>query len=257
MGFELEDVSYAYGAYPAVDGVSLSLAPGRFYGVIGPNGCGKTTLLDLLCGHKRPDGGDIRYNDHRLPDYGKRHLAQQMALVPQEYRVNFPYTAREVVAMGRYPHIGRFSAPSVDDMAFVDAVLADCRADHLAGRYMTELSGGEKQRVIFARAMAQQTPVLLLDEPCANLDVKHALRLLDLAAGRVARDGATVVAVMHDINLAARFADGLVFMKSGQVTASGPTGDIFDACILREVFEVDVRLTHEAAINAPQVVFLR
>ncbi len=257
MGFELENVSYAYGDYPAVDGVSLSLTPGRFYAVIGPNGCGKTTLLDLLCGHKRPDGGDIRYNGHRLPDYGKRNLAQQMALVPQEYRVNFPYTAREVVAMGRYPHIGRFSPPSVDDMAFVDTVLADCRADHLAGRYMTELSGGEKQRVIFARAMAQQTPVLLLDEPCANLDVKHALRLLDLAADRVTRDGATVVAVMHDINLAARYADDFVFMKAGQVTAAGKTDEIFDVNILRSVFEVDVRLTYEAAVNAPQVVFLR
>lgn len=257
MGFKLEKVSYAYGAHPAVDGVSLSLSPGRFYAVIGPNGCGKTTLLDLLCGHKRPDSGEIYYNDCRLQDYGKRQLAQQMALVPQEYRVNFPYTAREVVAMGRYPHIGRFSAPSADDMAFVDTVLAECRADHLAGRYMTELSGGEKQRVIFARAMAQQTQVLLLDEPCANLDVKHALRLLDLAADRVACDGATVVAVMHDINLAARYADEFVFMKAGRVSAAGKTNEIFDANVLRAVFEVDVRLSYEAAVDAPQVVFLR
>ncbi len=257
MVFELEHVVYAYGAHRAIDRLSLSLAPGKFYAIIGPNGCGKTTLLDLLCGHRQPGAGSIFFAGRSLAEYGKKALSRKIALVPQEYRVNFPYTVREVVSMGRYPHTPRFAAPSSTDRDRVEAALAACGAQDLSGRYLPELSGGEKQRVVFARAIAQDTPVLLLDEPCANLDVKHALHLLDLAADRVTMNGATVVAVMHDINLAARYADELVFMQSGKIYAGGPTEEVLDAAVLRNIFDVDARVAYEPAIGAPQVVFLK
>ena len=255
------DVSYTYGDKkanpPAVENITISFEPGRFYGIIGPNGCGKSTLLDLLCGHSEPDHGSVSCNGRALSDWGKKALARNIALVPQSVFLNFPYTAREVVTMGRYPHLRRFAAPGAEDMEIVDTVLARCGAKNLADRYMTELSGGEKQRVVFARTLAQNTPVLLLDEPCANLDVCYALLLMDIAAERVIRENRTVVAVMHDINLAARYCDHLVFMKSSTIRAAGPTTEVLDRSVLQEIFGVDAKLSMEPAIGARQVVFLR
>ncbi len=255
------DVSFTYGDKkinpPAVKNITIAFEPGQFYGIIGPNGCGKSTLLDLLCGHSEPDHGMVSYNGRALSAWGKKELARNIALVPQSVFLNFPYTAREVVTMGRYPHLPRFAAPATEDMEIVDSVLANCRAENLAGRYMTELSGGEKQRVVFARSLAQNTPVLLLDEPCANLDVRYALLLMDIAAERVRSDNRSVVAVMHDINLAARYCDHLVFMNHGMIRASGPTARVLDRDVLHEIFGVDAKLSMESAIGARQVVFLR
>ncbi|MCF8035766.1 MAG: ABC transporter ATP-binding protein [Desulfobacteraceae bacterium] len=257
MVFKITDICYSYGSRQAIRDLDLALEAGRFYAVIGPNGCGKTTLMDLMCGHKRPDSGELALHGRDLASYSKRELARRIAVVPQEYPVNFPYTAREMVMMGRYPHMPRFSAPSGQDFALVDATLASCRAAGFVDRLVTELSGGEKQRVVFARAMAQQTPVLLLDEPCANLDIKHALLLLELAADRVRQHRATVVAVMHDINLALRYADELILMKDGRKAAAGPAEKSLKPEIIKHVFEVDARISREPAVNAAQVTFVR
>lgn len=256
MGFDLSGVFYSYGSRCAIDGVSLALAPGRFYAVIGPNGSGKTTLMDLMCRHKSPDSGSIFLNGRGLKHYSSRALARQVALVPQEYRVNFPYTANEVVAMARYPHLPRFSAPTAGDMEVVSRAMAECRAESLADRFMTELSGGEKQRIVFARALAQQTRVLLLDEPCANLDISHALGLLESAAKRVRTQNITVAAVMHDINLALRYADDLILMNHGKIIAHGPVENILEPEVLKQIFGVDARIRNDSAINAPQVTFV-
>lgn len=257
MVFEINEASYSYGERKALDRLSLFLKPERFYAVIGPNGCGKTTLMDLMCGHKKTDSGSLVLNGRPLEAYSSRNLARQVALVPQEYRVNFPYTAREVVAMARYPHLPRFSAPTKQDMKHVASALCSCGADNLADRFMTELSGGEKQRVVFARALAQQTQALLLDEPCANLDIRHALLLLDTAYERVKKSGATVVAVMHDINLALRYADELILMNQGRIAAGGPVEKTLEPGILKQVFGVNARIMADSAINAPQVTFVR
>ncbi|MFP4000035.1 MAG: ABC transporter ATP-binding protein [Desulfobacterales bacterium] len=256
MVFEINDISYSYGQRKAVDRLSLGLEQGRFYAVIGPNGCGKTTLMDLMCGHRKPESGSLRLNKNSLDSYSARALARHVALVPQEYRVNFPYTAKEVVAMARYPHLPRFSAPAAGDMELVESAMRECGAEMLADRFMTELSGGEKQRVVFARALAQKTPVLLLDEPCANLDIRHALILMEAAAGRTKKQGNTVTAVMHDINLALRYADELILMARGKIAAAGRVRDVLEPGVLKRVFGVEARIRHEPAINAPQVTFV-
>jgi iron complex transport system ATP-binding protein len=257
MAFELNNICFSYGSHNVIDNLSFSIRSGCFHAILGPNGCGKTTLLDLLSGYIRPASGKIRFNGQNISEYGKRSLSRHIALVPQEYRVNFPYTVREVVAMGRYPHQARFSHPTAQDMQIVEDALDVCGAQELSDRFITELSGGEKQRVIFARAIAQQTPVLLLDEPCASMDVKHALRILNVASEQVLKKGVTVIAVMHDINLAARFADNLIFMKQGQRIASGPARDSLDSKIIREVFDVESLVAMEQHLNVPQVVFLQ
>jgi iron complex transport system ATP-binding protein len=257
MAFELDNIYFSYGSHNVIDNLSFSIRSGCFHAILGPNGCGKTTLLDLLSGYIRPASGKIRFNDQNISEYGKRSLSRHIALVPQEYRVNFPYTVREVVAMGRYPHQARFSHPTAQDMQIVENALEVCGAQELSDRFITELSGGEKQRVIFARAIAQETSVLLLDEPCASMDVKHALRILNVASEQVLKKGVTVIAVMHDINLAARFADNLIFMKQGQRIASGPARDSLDSEIIREVFDVESLVAMEQNLNVPQVVFLK
>jgi iron complex transport system ATP-binding protein len=257
MAFELDNICFSYGIRNVIDNLSISIHSGCFHAILGPNGCGKTTLLDLLSGFIRPGSGKIRFNGQNISAYGKRRLSRLIALVPQEYRVNFPYTVREVVAMGRYPHQARFSHPTARDMQIVENALEVCGAEELSDRFITELSGGEKQRVIFARAIAQETSVLLLDEPCANMDVKHALRILNVASDQVRKKGVTAVAVMHDINLAARFADNLIFMKQGQRMASGPARDSLDSKIIQEVFDVESLVSMEQNLNVPQVVFLQ
>jgi iron complex transport system ATP-binding protein len=257
MAFELNNLCFSYGSHNVIEDLSFSIRSGCFHAILGPNGCGKTTLLDLLSGYIRPASGYIYFNSQKLSSYGKRSLSRYIALVPQEYRVNFPYTVREVVAMGRYPHQARFSHPTAQDMQIVENALEICGAQELSERFITELSGGEKQRVIFARAIAQETSVLLLDEPCASMDVKHALRILNIALEKVKKKGITVVAVMHDINLAARFADNLIFMKQGQRIASGPARESLDSKIIREVFEVESLVAMEQHLNVPQVVFLK
>ncbi|MFO8083598.1 MAG: ABC transporter ATP-binding protein [Desulfobacterales bacterium] len=257
MAFELDKICFSYGAQAVIENLSLSIRAGCFHAILGPNGCGKTTLLDLLSGYIRPSSGTILFNGKNLSGYSKRLLASRIALVPQEYRVNFPYTVREMVAMGRYPHQARFSRPTEKDSQAVDYALNACMAEELSERFITELSGGEKQRVIFARAVAQQTSVLLLDEPCASMDVKHALRILKVALGLVMNNKVTVVAVMHDINLAARFADNLIFMKGGCKIVSGPVNQSLDSKTIQKVFDVESLVSVEQNLNVPQVVFLR
>ena len=257
MAFELDNICFSYGSHKVIDNLSFSLKSGCFHAVLGPNGCGKTTLLDLLSGYIRPASGKILLSGQSLSGLGKRRLSRLIALVPQEYRVNFPFTVREVVSMGRYPHQARFSHPTAHDMEIVENALEVCGAEDLADRFITELSGGEKQRVIFARAIAQETSVLLLDEPCSSMDVKHALRILNVASDQVLKKGVTVIAVMHDINLAARFSDNLIFMKQGQRVASGPVHESLDSGIIREVFDVESTVAIEKNLNVPQVVFFQ
>ncbi|MFO7714043.1 ABC transporter ATP-binding protein [Desulfosarcina sp.] len=242
MGFSLCGVGFAHPGKTLFDDLDLDLRGGCFTGIIGPNGCGKTTLLDLICRHRVPHRGDLRYKDKPLAAYGKRALARQIALVPQDYGINFPFTVEEVVFMGRYPHTPRFGAPSVEDMQWVAQTMADCDVRVFKDRPITSLSGGERQRVIFARALAQNTPVLVLDEATANLDVCHALTLLDRVADLVQTERRTVIAVFQDLNLAAAYSQELVMLKAGRVVAAGPTEDVLTPQNLKTVFNVQARV---------------
>ena len=257
MGFELESVDFAFAGKRVIEGVSIALAPGRFYGIVGPNGCGKTTMLDLLCRFRQPQSGQIRYGGNHLAAYSKRQLAREIALVPQNFYINFPFTVREVVMMGRYPYIPRFSGPSARDADIVAAVMESADVDRLAGRFITELSGGERQRVVFARALAQDTPVLILDEATSNLDISHAIRLLGLAVRKVRDESKTVLAVFQDINQAAAYCDHLIFMARGKIAAHGDTRKVLNPETLRTVFEVDAKVYHDDYSNSLHVVYKR
>ena len=257
MSFELQGVGFSFDGKKVIDGVSLALAPGRFYGVIGPNGCGKTTMVDLLCRFRAPQQGRIEYNGKRLSAFSKRQLAREISLVPQNFYINFPFRVRDVVMMGRYPYIPRFGRPSGRDAGIVADVMEAADVAGMAERLVTELSGGERQRVVFARALAQDTPVLILDEATSNLDVGHAIRLLGLAARRVQQESKTVLAVFQVINQAAAYCDHLVFMCRGKVAAHGDTRDVLNPDTVRAVFGVEARVTHDDYSNSLHVVYKR
>lgn len=257
MPFDLQQIAYRYGEVSVVEDISIALAPGRFYGLIGPNGCGKTTLLDLLIRHRDPSKGSIAFQAKPLARWSKKNLSRQIALVPQNFYINFPFRAGEVVMMGRYPHIPRFNAPSGKDRELVERIMESTGVKPFKNRLVTELSGGERQRVVFARALAQDTPVLLLDEATSNLDINHALGMLRVCAGLVQHEKKTIIAVMQDINLAAMYCQELIFMKNGKIIYHGPTGEVLSDQILRDIFQVDARVTFDEEAESWQVVFKR
>ncbi len=253
--FEIEKISFLYNGKKVIDDFSIMLDPGRFYGVLGPNGSGKTTLIDLIINHRQPAEGQIRYKGEPLSGYTKKALSREIALVPQNFYINFPFTASEVVMMGRYPHMPRFSAPSDADIRIVLDIMEKTETLWFEHRYITQLSGGERQRVVFARALAQEAPVLVLDEATSSLDINHAISLMKMATRRVREDGKTVIAIMQDMNLAAAFCDYLIFLNNGKITAKGPVNEVLTRETLQTVFGVESKVYFEPYLESLQVVF--
>ncbi len=255
MGFDLQNISFAYGPQAVLDSISMTLEPGRFYGIVGPNGCGKTTLLDLMVRHRLPATGKIRYNQKELGAYSRRELSREIALVPQNFYINFPYTAREIVMMGRYPYIPRFARPGPEDHATVEQIMETTGTLAFSNRRITDLSGGERQRIVFARALAQDTPVLILDEATSNLDINYTLSLLKVVRQRMQTGCRTVVAVLQDVNLAAMFCDELIFMQQGRLFTRGATETVLNPDTLKAVFNVDTDVVYNQFSESRQVVF--
>jgi len=253
--FTCKHLSFSYHPEKTViDDLSLEIGEGLFYGIMGPNGCGKTTLIDLLAGHLSPRTGEIVLRGRRLGDFSKRELAREIALVPQFYNINFPYTAREIVMMGRYPHLPRFAALGREEMERVERVMAETGTLELAERPVTELSGGERQRVVFARALVQETPVLFLDEATANLDINHTLNLLALVKEKINEKKLTVIAVFQDMNLAATFCDRLILLNNGRVELEGAIERVLAPDALAEVFGVEARTYRDPFFNRHRVI---
>ena len=251
--WQLEAVSFAYRGKPALTALDCVIHSCCCTGILGPNGSGKSTLLDLLSGFLQPQAGRILFQGRPLQQQRRRDLARVLALVPQQFRLGFDFTVRELVAMGLHPHLGRFALPDARDLQGLDAIMEQCGILALADRTVSRLSGGEQQRVAVARALAQRPEILLLDEATASLDVRHTLELLALLRGKVRTGGLTVVAVLHDLNLAARFCDELVFLSAGQLCAAGPLAALLATETVRAVYGVDSEIRDDAFVRAKQV----
>jgi iron complex transport system ATP-binding protein len=223
----------------ALDDVSLSVTRGELIGLLGPNGCGKTTLLKLLSGVLTPHRGTVQLDGRAVAAIPRRQLAREIAVVPQETHPAFDYSALEMVLMGRHPHLGLFQVEGPDDFAIAHDALAATGTAHLAERAYMTLSGGEKQRVIIASALAQSPRVLLLDEPTASLDLGYELEIAALLSRLNRERGMTMVVATHDLNLASSICTTLVLMRRGRVVAQGAPRDVLTPALIEQVYDVE------------------
>jgi len=235
-----------------VDGVDIELCAGEVLGVVGPNGAGKSTLCRLLAGDLRPTAGAVELGGTPLAELSRTELARGRAVMPQSTTIGFGFTVEQIVEMGRHP----LGGGAADSRAAVRAALARVEAEHLAGRRFRTLSGGEQALVTLARVLAQETPVLLLDEPTAALDLHHQERAMRIAR-EVADDGGAVLVVAHDLNLAAAYADRLCILDRGVVAASGEPWPTLTADVLERVFGQPMLVVESPANGSPLVVPIR
>jgi iron complex transport system ATP-binding protein len=260
------DVTFGYGAKTVIEGVSLEVPSGGFVGIIGPNGSGKTTLLRLLAGTRKPQQGSVHLDDVPLASQRRSEIARRMAVVPQETQLAFEYTVLEVVLMGRYTHLGAFEIEGPRDVELARTALRSTGTLALEDRAFSTLSGGEKQRVIIAAALAQITgpdgacvrgAVLLLDEPTAALDLKYQLGVAALLRS-VQRDrNLTIIVSTHDLPFAAGLCSTLVMLKDGRVMASGAAADVLTPPRIRELYGVEVEIARHESTGRIVVVPVR
>lgn len=255
MNLSLHGAGLQIGPRHLVRGVSLDVAPARITALVGPNGAGKSTVLRLLAGLWRPTEGRAALDGADLARLPRRRLAQRISFVPQETRIDIPFTVRELVMMGRHPHLGRFEAPGPADEEAVAAAMARADVTHLADRLVTELSGGERRRAVIARSLATGSNVILFDEPTANLDIDHVIETLTLLRA-LAAGGAAIALALHDLNAVARWADAVAVLQAGRLHACGPPAEVLDDGLVSTVFGVQVeRLT--AGDGSATLVFHR
>jgi iron complex transport system ATP-binding protein len=252
----VDEVTGGYGGAPVLTEFSLRVRRGEFLAVVGPNGCGKSTLVKLISRVLRPAAGKVLLGGRDVAGLKVRDLARQMAVVAQETGAEFDFTVEEVVAMGRLPHLPRFRGETEADRRAVTEALEATATVHLKDRMVTQLSGGERQRVMVARALAQEPSLLVLDEPTAHLDIAHQVELLDLIRRLNRERNLTVVAVLHDLNLAAQYAHRLLMMKAGRLFAEGAPAEVVTEEHVAAVYGSRVKVTRHPEEGSPHVILL-
>lgn len=256
VSLKILDLACSYGANKVLDGLTFAFARGSFTGIIGPNGSGKSTLLRTLSRVLKPTSGAVLLNEQDLYELNAREVARKMSVVPQETAVNFTFTVEEIVMMGRSPHLGRFQAESEKDYALVHRVMDLTNTRHLAGRPITEISGGERQRVIVAKALAQEPEIILLDEPTSHLDINHQVEILNLLRRLNQEEHVTVVVVFHDLNLASQYCDSLLLMQNGRIYIMGKPDEVLTVDNIREVYGTSVLIRKHPVTGRPAVMLL-
>ena len=258
MRFETRDLVIKYPGQnrPALNGVNMSAPSGNFYAVLGPNGSGKSTLMKGLLGIAKADQGRVLIAERNVSNWDRKALARVVGVVSQSETVSFPITVREMVGMGRYPHLGPLEGESSEDRVAVHEALEVCDVTHLVNRDLLTLSGGELQRVRIARALAQEPLALILDEPTSSLDIKHAMEILELLKQSVA-SGLTVILTTHGLDLADRFSDRMLLLSEGQVAAEGTPDEVVNEEALADVYGWPVKVEWEPTTGSPRVTPLR
>jgi len=249
---QTRDLSFAYKDRAVLHAISLSVKHGEMVGILGPNGSGKTTFLKILSAVLRGQG-EVTLKGKRIETYGRRDLSRLFAVVQQETRVNFPYTAAEIVLMGRASYHSPIALEGEKDLEVARASMDLTDSLSLSDRYLHELSGGEKQRVMIARALAQEPEILLLDEPSAFLDLKHQVQVFELLRRLNRERGLTIVAALHDLNFAALFFARLVMLRDGKIYRDGSPNEVLTEKTIEEVYGIRVRIEHDPVSEKPQL----
>ena len=233
---DIKNISLEYRDNIILKDVSFSVRSREFFMVIGPNGAGKTSLLKVLSGLQKAGRGTVAVKDKNIGSFSRRNLAKILAIVPQQEEVGFPFTVAETVVMGRTPHLGILGMEDEKDFALARQAMEFTDVAHLAERKLFQLSGGELQRVIIARAICQEPEIILLDEPTTALDPAHQLKIMDLMERFRREQGTTVIMVSHDLNLASMYGDRLLLLKEGSEVRTGPPGDVLSRDLLEKTY---------------------
>ncbi len=246
-------INAGYGSKTILQEVSIDLARGEFLAIVGPNGSGKSTLMKSLIGFVQVDSGEIRYGERQMNSLRRQEAARHVAFLPQSTTFHFPYRVFDYVLLGRRPYQGLFRSLTDEDRAAVEQAMHRTEVWNLRNRIVTELSGGERQRVVLASAFAQQTAVLLLDEPTNSLDLRHQLRVYELLSEMKEECGLAVMAVTHDLNLAALHADRIIVMSEGQIVKQGTPDAILSADLLLDHFGIESTVRVDSVTQRPYV----
>ena len=249
-----KDLYYNYKEKPVLENINFELVPGEILGIIGPNGCGKTTLLGNLNKNLSPKGGCVMIRDTDLEDLKKKEIAKEIAVIPQTNEIKFSFTVREIVSMGRMPFQEAFQGESYDDIEIIDDAIQKAGISDMTERYINTMSGGERQKVIIARALAQTPKILLMDEPTLHLDISAQFDILDLISELSKKEGLTVVIVSHDLSMAARYCDRIMMIHNHGIHAMGNTEDVLTPDNMRTVFDVDAELTKDSKTGRNMVL---
>ncbi len=234
--FTLQDITAGYGRTRVLTGIDLTLGRGEFTGIIGPNGAGKSTLLKILARIIRPQSGTVLLNDAPLGEYSSRAFAREVSVVQQFMENLLPFTVYEFIRMGRFPHQRLLETESGHDRDVVESSFTATGIPHLRDRLLTELSGGERQLVFIARALAQECAVIILDEPVSHLDIHHALRIMDILHNLNGK-GTTIITVLHDINMASDYCSRIIALKDGKIFSDGPPAEIVTYGMIESLFD--------------------
>ncbi|MDD3469111.1 MAG: heme ABC transporter ATP-binding protein [Thermoguttaceae bacterium] len=255
MSIELRALSVGYGETAVLRELNLTVSAGEFVGIIGPNGCGKTTTLRTLSGLLRPIAGEVFVDGEPLSRISARQRARKIACLPQDFHVEWSFTVRELVHMGRSPYLPTFGGETARDRELVERAMEQTGVLPLAERSIQQLSGGERQRVRLAICLAQEAKILLLDEPTNHLDPRHQLRLLDWVAAWRHRASAAVVSVLHDLNLVSEYCDRVVLLHDGVIQAAGCPQEVLTESLLSSVYGVDAHIEKNPISGRPHLFF--
>lgn len=239
---EIKDLEFGYSEDLVIKGVSLNIEKGKFVSIIGPNGSGKSTLLKTINHLYNPTKGCILIDGVDISNIKKRDLAKKVALVPQDTAVDYDFTVEEIVLMGRHPYKGRFQKESEGDYKIINEAMEMTNTLHLKKRLITEVSGGERQRVIIAKALAQKASIILLDEPTSHLDINHQMDILNLLKKLNKEQGTTIILVIHDINLAARYSDEIILINKGRLSAIGNPEEVITSDNIESIYNLKVAI---------------
>lgn len=246
----VKDICFSYREKPVLENIDLEVRKGEIIGILGPNGCGKTTLLKLLNRNLHPRSGRILMEDQDLEDISKRRIARHIAVVPQSNEIRFAFSVRDIVSMGRMPFLDRFQGESSEDLRIVEEAMEKTNIADFADRLINTMSGGERQRVIIARALAQRPEVILLDEPTLHLDINHQFEVLDLVKRLSEEEGLTVIIVSHDLPMVVKYCDRMVLIHDHRVHALGTPEEVLTTENMRTVFNIDAVLEYDDLLKA-------